>query len=495
MRRPVRVLLAPLAVALALAGCTPGGTVPTPTSTPSAPQRPFTVMTTERPGTFDPAATTTAADAIVALNTFGRLMIVHAEKGELKPDLATDCLYTSPTSYECELRKDLTFHNGHALTASDVKFSIERAYRLGVARSSTALLDSLQRVEVVNDQTVRFTLRWADTQFGYALASPAASIVDEEIYDPDAVRSNEGQAIGAGPYKLVTTAADQLVFERFLDYKGADTGVIDTIRVAFAPDSPSVEKAMAEGSTDAVWRSLTPAAVERLAAEAAGSPDRTTKGGFTRQQLPAVRVHRLVWNPDSPARAEADVRQVVALSLQADRTLASLVPSNVAGAVDAFPVGGQPEVPQLPGHRGKLTLGYSSLAPGQADRARLLRDRIESQGGISVQLLPDTDDTDLFLTDRSGWLNTAVGWLQVYTDNPLPGSAAKLAELSRRARETPDPAQRQTLLAEVQQQAAADLTVLPIAQEQETLYLGRGVTLQGDPFGPGYQLGLWSFRR
>lgn len=478
-----------------LVGCTPPAPAPVPTPTATAAPRPFTVTTTERPATFDPAAATTEADAIVALNTFGRLMVVHAEKGDLKPDLATDCLYRSPTRYECELRKDLTFHNGHALTASDVKFSIERAYRLGVARSSTSLLDSLQRVEVVDDQVVRFTLRWADTQFGHALAAPAASIVDEEIYDADTVRPNDGQPVGSGPFQLVTTSADALVFERFAAYKGATSGQLEAVRLAFAPDSAAVEKAMADRTTDAVWRSLSPAAQDRLATEMAGSTDKATKGGFTRPQTPAVRVHRLVWNPASPSRAQADIRQAVAAALQADRTLASVVPPDVAGSVAAFPVGGQPVVPPSAGQRGKLTLGYSSPAPGEADRARLIRDRIESLAGISVQLLPDSIDADLVLTDRPAWVNTAVGWLQVYTDHPLPGSAMKLAELSRRARETADPVQRTALLAEMQQQAAADLTVLPIAQEPEVLYLGRGVTVPGDPFGPAHQLGLWGFRR
>lgn len=483
-----------LVAALALAGCTPQpAPLPTPTPTPSAP-RPFTVTTTERAGTFDPAAAVTSADAVVALNTFSRLMVVHAEKGELKPDLATDCLYTSPTTYECELPRELVFHNGHALTASDVKFSIERAYRLGVARTSVALLDSLQRVDVVSDQVVRFTLRWADTQFGYALAAPSASIVDEELYDPDAVRPNAGQAVGSGPYKLVTTADDTLVFERFAEYKGADTGGLDTIRLAYAADSAAVEKAMADATTDVVWRSLAPAAQERLAAEASASPDKLTKGGFARYPLPGVRVQRLVWNPSSPGRAQAELRQVVALSLQADRTLTSVVPPIAEGSIVAFPIGGQPSVPQLGGQRLKLTLSYTSGAPGQADLARLVRDRIETLGGLSVQLLPDGADADLYLTDRPGWLNTAFGWLQAYTDNPLPGSQAKIADLLRRARETSDAAQRAALLAEIQQQAAADLTVLPISQGDETLYLGKGVTLSGDPFGPGYQLGLWSFR-
>jgi len=479
-------------VALAAAGCTATGPGPTPTPTPSAAG--LTVVTTEVPATFDPAASTTAADALVALNAFSRLMVVHPEGAELKPDLATDCLYTSPVVYECLLPEDLAFHNGHALTASDVKFSIERAYRLNVPRSSVHLLDSLQRVDVVDDQTVRFTLRWADSQFGYALATPAASIVDEEIYDPDAVRPNTGQAGGSGPYRLVTTADDHLVFELNTSYRGAMGGTLPRVRVAFVPDSAAAEAAMADASADVVWRSLTPAALARLEAEADRSADGRTSGGFTAVDLPGVRVQRLVWHPGSPHRADAALRGAVAAALQADRSLPSLIPPGVAGSVASFPVGGQPEVPALGGQRLRLTLAYSSRAPGQRDLAGLLRDRLEGSVGVSVQLVADTFDADLVLTDRPAWVNTAFGWLQPYVDEALPDSAPRIDTLMQQARETTDATVRAGLLAEVQQQSAVDLTVLPIAQGPETLYLGSGVRLEGQPFGPAWQLGLWSLR-
>ena len=499
----MRRLLAAAAVLALSAGCTPSPPPeppapepvesPTPTPTPTPAERPFTVVTTEVPTTFDPAAATTSADALVALNAFNRLMVVHPEGAELKPDLARDCLYTSPTTYQCDLAPDLTFHNGHALTASDVKFSIERAYRLSTARSSIQLFDSLQRVDVVDDQTVTFVLRYADTQFGHALATTAASIVDEELYDPDAVRPNEGQVVGAGPYQLVTTAPDRLVFERFEDYSGAQGGTIEQIRVYLAEDSAAVEKAVAEGSVDVVWRSLVPAALERLSAEMDAN-EGTTKAGFTRVELPNVRVQRLILHPGSPYREDPAVRQAVAEALQADRSLTSIVPPSVEGSVDAFPVGGVGEVPELGDQRPRLTLGYSSKAPGQRDLASLLRDRLEERAGMSVQLVPDTNDADLLLTDRPAWVNTAFGWLQAYVDETLPGSSAKVDGLVRQARETTDPDTRLALLAELQQQAAADLTVLPLSVGPETMLLGPDTTLQGQPFGPAWQLGLWSLR-
>ena len=113
---------------------------------------------------------------------------------------------------------------------------------------------------------------------------------------------------------------------------------------------------------------------------------------------------------------------------------------------------------------------------------------------MSVQLVPDTNDADLLLTDRPSWVNTAFGWLQPYVDDTLPGSAAKVADLVQQARETGDLALRAALLAEIQQQAAADLTVIPLSAGPETMLLGPGVTLEGQPYGPAWQLGLWSLR-
>jgi peptide/nickel transport system substrate-binding protein len=47
------------------------------------------------------------------------------------------------------------------------------------------------------------------------------------------------------------------------------------------------------------------------------------------------------------------------------------------------------------------------------------------------------------------------------------------------------------LLAALQKQAAADLTVLPISQSDEHVYLRRGVEMADSSYGPGMQLGFF----
>lgn len=488
--RRTAALASVLLFVLLVAGCT---TPSAPPVSPSAsgtaitPPPPFTVTTTEVPTSYDPAGAQTGADAIVALNVFQRLLIVHSGSPEPKPD-AGDCLFKQPTVYECTLLKGLVFSNGHALTASDVKFSIERAYRLNIAGTSIKLFDSLQRVEVVDDLTVRFYLSWADNQFGVALATPAASIVDEDSYDPDKARPNSVKPIGSGPFALDNVAEDSLTFIRNYTYQGATRAGIDTIRLAFAADSATVEQVMAAGTTQVVWRSLDSAALGRLASG-------TTRTTMTEIAMPDARVQRLLWNPASELRGRAEVRAAVAAALEPDRTLTSLVPPTVAGSTASFPAGGRPTATPVPGSRLNLTLAYSSRAPGQADLARLLRDRLEGNAGMSVQLKPDASDADLVLTDAGAWANTALGWLQAYTDAPLPGSAAKLAGLTQTARTLADTAARQAVLAEIQQQAAADATVLPVSLTGETLFVGADVKVVGDTFGPCWQLGLWGFTR
>ncbi len=174
-----------------LGGCTRvGGSDPSP-SLSTAPPRPFTVVTTDPILTTDPAAVADSGSELLTLNVFQTLLT--AEPGDVapKPDAAKDCQVDTPRSYLCTLKPGLTFHNGHPLTSSDVKFSIQRAMRLNVPGSSAPLLDSIRSIETPDPLTVRFILSRPDAQLQWALASPAAAIVDEQVYSPDVVRGTD----------------------------------------------------------------------------------------------------------------------------------------------------------------------------------------------------------------------------------------------------------------------------------------------------------------
>ena len=250
-------------VGLLVAGCTP--TAP-PTVTPSATATPhdFTLGTSGPIHTADPAVALADTDVLIATSVFQRLMLVLPSTGELKPDAATDCLFTSPTLYECTLPKGLLFHNGHELTSSDVKFSVQRALRFATPGTAISMLTSLKRIDTPDPLTVRFQLSYADNQIGYGLASLSASLVDEQTFDPDTALPLASLPVGSGPYAVEVIDDTGVTFTRFPTYVGPLVGVLERIRLQRLADSVAGEAAISDGSLDMIWRTLEPAALQRV---------------------------------------------------------------------------------------------------------------------------------------------------------------------------------------------------------------------------------------
>lgn len=488
----LRPLIALLGAALALTGCvrTPAPLPTSSVSPTSTAKRPFTVLTEQRALTTDPAGVRNDSEAMVALDLYQRLMLVQPSTQLLRPDLAKECLYTAETVFECTLPKDLDFTSGHQLTSSDVKFSITRALKL--APEQMSMLGALRSIETPDAWTVRFRLKYPDNQFGFGLAVPAASIVDEDAYDSDKLRPVDQAPIGTGPYQLDSWDNKGLTLSKYSGYRGPLGTDMERIRITWA-DSATAEDALVNSEAEIVWRTLSPAAIARLHGRIEQAEDDNRQTTFYRWPLPRVVLQRLVWLPDSTQRSNAALRQAVSRALQQDRTATSVLPTMIDGHIDAFEVGGDPKLPTLE-HGIALKLRFTNSSPGMDDLARQVRDRLQERLGVTVQLVTETEDADLELRDSAPSTNTALGWLQDYLQNPLPGSADKLADLEELIRSSSKTDVQEPVLGEIQKQAAADATVVPVAEAYGVLFLSQRVDLVGEAFGPGYQLALWGAR-
>jgi peptide/nickel transport system substrate-binding protein len=451
-------------------------------------------MSTDPIRVVDPAAITDAASTALSLGVFQRLMTARPGESVLKPDAARDCLFTARTVYTCTLNDESVFSNGHPLTSSDVKFSIARATRLAVPGSSAPLLDSLRRIDTPDPKTVQFVLSRVDTQFGWALASPAASIVDEEVYNADELSSREQPIVGSGPFQVAAITDTELRLAKFADYLGPSPARMPALTYRVVPDSAAIEDAMSRQEVDVVWRGLNAAAISRYGGQAEQSPEGETAEGYTVQALTGVRVRQLVWSPTAPGRRSADLRQAVAAALQGDRTLNSVVPGGIPGHIATFPLGGRASPKVTWKTRIQLTLAYDPTAPDSRDVANQIRTRLEDTGGLSVRLRPDDPGADLTLVDRKAWTATALAWMQPYLAAPLPSVAATVSTQVTQYRASTDDAGAPRLLAALQRQAALDLVVLPLTQGNEYLLARSGVDIDEFSFGPGWQLGLFGIR-
>ena len=160
------------------------------------------------------------------------------------------------------------------------------------------------------------------------------------------------------------------------------------------------------------------------------------------------------------------------------------------GHAASFPLGGKVTPKVTWKNRINLTLGYDPTTPNGQDVAIQIRTRLENTGGLSVKLVPDPN-ADLVLLDRKAWTATALAWLQPYLDAPLATSAASVNATETQFRGTTEGAAADQLLAELQQQTAADLVLLPMSQSDEKVYVRAGAEMSESSFGPGWQLGFW----
>lgn len=172
--------------------------------------------------TLDPAMHRDRKTETVIRNIFDGL-VTRTTKDRVVPQLATIWTQTNPTTYEFSLRSGATFQNGDPVTADDVVFTFERILtRGGVAGMSSprrSLLGPLQRVEKVDENTVRFVLEKPFPVFLQALVH--FQIVPKRYIQQVGDATFAENPVGAGPFRFVRGAlGSQIVLQRYDKYYG-----------------------------------------------------------------------------------------------------------------------------------------------------------------------------------------------------------------------------------------------------------------------------------
>jgi peptide/nickel transport system substrate-binding protein len=237
-------------------------TPPEPTKPPEPTQPPAPVVlkiaNTATFTTWDPIKSFSTEAAYMG-NMYEQLLRLNPPGSSEKftPLLATSW-ESSPDGlvWTFHLRPNVKFHDGEKLTADAVKMSIEAAKDHGGASFIWAPLD---KIEVVDDLTVKFTLTYAAP-----LDLIAASLYDAWIVSPKALQAvaaddkyfESGLEAGTGPYKLESYKADQeIVFTRFDDYWGGwQPGQFDKVLVEIVSEAITQQQMLEGGQVDLVTR-------------------------------------------------------------------------------------------------------------------------------------------------------------------------------------------------------------------------------------------------
>lgn len=212
-----------------------------------AQQTSITIGMQLEPPMLDPTAGAAAAiDEVVYSNVFEGLTRFAAD-GSVIPGLASSWeISDDGTVYTFTLRDGVTFHDGAAMTADDVVFSLDRARAEDSTNAQAALFANIVSAEAIDVTTVAVTLDGPDGAFLFDMAWGDAVIVDEA-----SAETNATNPIGTGAFAFEDWAqGDSVTLVRNDNYWG-DAAALTDVTFRFISDPNAALAAMMAGDVDA----------------------------------------------------------------------------------------------------------------------------------------------------------------------------------------------------------------------------------------------------
>ncbi|WP_295815021.1 ABC transporter substrate-binding protein [uncultured Nitratireductor sp.] len=199
------------------------------------------------PPHLDPTASAAAAiDEILYANLFQGLTRI-GRTGEVLPALAESWeIADDGKTYTFKLRSGVTFHDGTAFDAEDVKFTLDRARAEDSTNAQKQLFAAIETVEALDPTTVEITLSSPQGSFLYNLGWGDAVIVAPESAD-----GNKENPIGTGPFKFDNWAKGSAVtLIRNPDYWGEPVA-LEKAEFRVVPDAAAAIPALLSGDVQA----------------------------------------------------------------------------------------------------------------------------------------------------------------------------------------------------------------------------------------------------
>ncbi|CAM3255322.1 Heme-binding protein A precursor [Arthrobacter ulcerisalmonis] len=505
--------------ALALTACT-GPSGGGGTSTEGSSGTSITFGTTDKVVTLDPAGSYDAGSFLVMNQIYPFLLNAKPGSADASPDIAESASFTAPTDYTVKLKSGLKFANGHDLTSSDVKFSVDRIIKIADPNGPASLLSNLDSVETPDDTTVVFKLKAANDQvFAGVLASNSGPVIDEEVFPADKIMSDDDIVAAkpfAGQYTIDSYKKNELISLKVFDgYQGllgkpANGGA----NIKYYADANNLKLDVQQGNIDVAGRSLTATDVADLDGD---SKVKVHKG-------PGGELRYIVFNFDTmpfgaktpeadPAKALA-VRQAMANIVDRDAIATqvykgtylpvySVVPDGFLGAAqplkDLYGQDGKPDLDKAKkaladaGVSGpvnvKLQYNPDHYGSSSGDEYAMIKAQLEKSGLFTVDL--QSTEWVTYSKDRTAdaYPVYQLGWFPDYSDPDnyltpffIPGNFlknhyenAEVTALIQKQLTTVDKDERVKTLGEAQVAIAKDLSTLPLLQGAQVLVSGADV--------------------
>jgi len=252
-RRPAFLACAAAAsLILGLAACAASGTDAGSSASSSSRSKTLIIAENEPPASFDPIQADNSTVDEVDLPAYNTL-IKYNDSGQIVGDLATSWKTSADgKSITMTLRGNATFHDGSKVTATDVKYTLDRIKKIGIDVAS--LITAYQSTTVTSP--TQLTIHLA-TPYGPFLAALCRVYIVNAALVQAHLGSNDGQSwlathdAGSGPYKLVSyTPNAEAQYTQYTKYWGGWDGQAKTVIFKYMSDGAAEQSALLDGDVD-----------------------------------------------------------------------------------------------------------------------------------------------------------------------------------------------------------------------------------------------------
>lgn len=213
-------------------------------------------------------------------------LVTYSKDGKVEPALATSWETSEDgKTYTFKLRENVLYSDGTALTAQNVKRNFDAVLKNIEAHSWLEAVAVIDRVEAVDNSTVKIQLKEAYYPFlqELTLIRPLRMLADSAFLESGSTKDGIKEPIGTGPWVLTDYKQDDYAeFSRNENYWG-EKPKLKKVIVKVIPDAQARTMALEKGDIDLIFGSgqLAPVDYQTLAEggqyEAKVSPPSSTR--------------------------------------------------------------------------------------------------------------------------------------------------------------------------------------------------------------------------
>ena len=227
-------------------------------------------------------------------------LLTRDEHLNVQPGLAERWDIPDPLTYVFHLHHGVTFHNGQALSARDVKWTFDSLLEGKIRSTKSAAYRFVDHIDALDDSTVVFHLKEPNSTLLWNLSEGASGIVPYGSLD-EITR----KPIGTGPFRFVSAEQDkEVIVERNDNYWGTKARLA-RVRFIVVPDATTRALELRKGSADAAINALTSDTIVALEREA----------NLQIERAPGTVLSYLAFNLRDPTLQDMRVRQAIAYAI------------------------------------------------------------------------------------------------------------------------------------------------------------------------------------